>query len=149
MNAVDEYKKIKAFVEALEARRLRMFHRELNFIMGDPCCMEFAFITLDWTKWNSVTKFTLPPVRWGEKSQLNLQNVKLLLARKVHTIASFPSLFSYNCLSSKLPIYRLFSRSNPYGFTFFILLRFQHALFVALHITPFRILVKLTPLTPC
>ena len=59
----EDYTKIKAFVEALEARKLRIFHRELNFGYTDPCCMEFSLITLDWTNWNSVTKYALPPVK--------------------------------------------------------------------------------------
>lgn len=54
-----EYPRIKQFVEALEARKLRIFHRELNIYAVDPCCMEFSFITLDWSTWNSVTKFSL------------------------------------------------------------------------------------------
>jgi hypothetical protein len=59
----DEYPKIKAFIEALEARKLRLFHRELNICSADPCCMEFAFIRLDWTIWNLETKFELTPVK--------------------------------------------------------------------------------------
>ena len=59
----EDYKKIKAFVETLEARKFRIFHRELNINDRDPRCMEFSFITLDWTNWNSVTKFELTPVK--------------------------------------------------------------------------------------
>ena len=59
----DEYQKIKALVEALEARKLRMFHRELNIYSANPCCMEFSFVRLDWTNWNLETKFTLTPVK--------------------------------------------------------------------------------------
>ena len=58
----EDYTKIKAFVEALEERKLRIFHKELNFGYDDPCCMEFSLITLDWTNWNSVTKFDLPQI---------------------------------------------------------------------------------------
>ena len=58
----DDYGRIKSFVESLEARKLRMFHRELNIWAEDPCCMEFSFVMLDWTNWNSAAKFALPPL---------------------------------------------------------------------------------------
>ena len=68
----DENKTIRALIEALEVRKLRIFHRELNAFHEDPCCMEFSLIRLDWTNWNSAAKFELPPVKWSEKIRLNL-----------------------------------------------------------------------------
>ena len=55
-----DYQKHKKFVEVLESRNFRIFHRELNFGKVDPCCMEFSFIRVDWSNWDSVVKFDLP-----------------------------------------------------------------------------------------
>mmetsp|Transcript_23138 Transcript_23138/g.22294 ORF Transcript_23138/g.22294 Transcript_23138/m.22294 type:complete len:332 (-) Transcript_23138:80-1075(-) len=73
---------IKRFIEALEKRNLRIFHKELNFWREDPCCMEFALIRSGWGDWNSVHKFNLTAlnksnnVPKSKDNQKNLKNLK-------------------------------------------------------------------------
>ena len=49
---------LRPFMESLEERDLRIFHKEMN-LMGSRCCCEFSYIRRDWNAWNRVGKHEL------------------------------------------------------------------------------------------